>query len=213
MTEDQHRVQIVVVAKEPRPGRVKTRLCPPCTADQASDLARAALEDTLAAVSATPAARRVLLLDGAYEPPPGWEVLPQVGGGLDERLARGFVDTVRDDAATLLIGMDTPQVTSRLLGRMAGGLAGADAVLGPAVDGGWWALALREPAHGGLLAGVPMSRPDTGRSTLRALRAGGLSVSLGPWLRDVDTVADLTEVAAGCADTRFARTVERMGLS
>lgn len=213
MIEHGRTVQIVVVAKEPRPGRVKTRLCPPCTPQQASGLAGAALADTLDTVSATAATRRVLLLEGAYEPPVGWSVVAQQGGGLAERLANGFVDTAYGTTPTLLIGMDTPQVTTALLDEVAGGLADADAVLAPAVDGGWWALALRIPACGRLLADVPMSQAETGELTLKALRAGGLSVSLGPPLRDVDTAADLPPVAAECGDTRFARAVRGLGLS
>jgi glycosyltransferase A (GT-A) superfamily protein (DUF2064 family) len=213
MIESGGAVQIVVVAKEPRPGRVKTRLCPPCTPRQASGLAGAALADTVDAVSATAAARRVLLLDGAYEPPAGWSVVAQQGDGLADRLANGFVDTAYGTTSTLLIGMDTPQVTTALLDEVAGGLSDADAVLGPALDGGWWALALRVPAWGRLLAGVPMSRPETGQLTLRALREAGLTVSLGPPLRDVDTAADLPPVAAECGDTRFARAVRGLGLS
>lgn len=55
---------LAVIAKAPVAGRVKTRLCPPCTPQQAAALAGAALQDTLAAVAATPAHRRVLVLDG-----------------------------------------------------------------------------------------------------------------------------------------------------
>ena len=62
-------VALVVIAKAPAPGRSKTRLCPPCTADEAAQLAAAALEDTLAAVGATPARRYVLALDGELEAP------------------------------------------------------------------------------------------------------------------------------------------------
>ena len=74
--------------------------------------------------------------------------------------------------------MDTPQVTPELLGALRPArLTDADAVLGPAVDGGWWALGLRDRAHARVLASVPMSTPDTGRLTLAALRrarpAGG----------------------------------------
>ena len=84
-----------MIAKEPVAGRVKTRLCPPCTPEQAARLARAALEDTLAACDrAAGGARRVLVLDGRPGAwlPPGWDVLPQRGGDLAERLAAAFED-------------------------------------------------------------------------------------------------------------------------
>src|SRR5204862_7452342 len=80
---------LVVMAKEPLPGRVKTRLCPPLQPEQAAALAEAALADTLAAVAWTPARRRVLVLDGSPGPwlRPGFEVIEQRGDGLAERLA------------------------------------------------------------------------------------------------------------------------------
>lgn len=204
MTSFAEKTQIVVVAKEPLPGKVKTRLCPPCTPAQAAGLAAAALADTLEAAGRARAQRRVLLLDGAYEPPPAWEVTAQHGDGLGARLANGLADTARDGFASLLIGMDTPQVTPGLLAGVADGLSEVDAVLGPAHDGGWWALALRDPHAATILAQVPMSRPDTGELTYRALVRQGLSVALGPVLRDVDTIEDVREVAAACPASRFA---------
>ena len=105
---------LLVIAKQPVPGRVKTRLVPPCTHDQAASLAEAALTDTLHAVLRVPARRRVLVLEGRPGPwlPAGFDVVPQCGGPLDERLAGAFAG-VRGPA--LLIGMDTPQVTPGLL--------------------------------------------------------------------------------------------------
>lgn len=73
----------MVIAKEPRPGRVKTRLTPPYSPHEAAALAEAALADTLHTVAATPAAHRVLVLDGSPGPwlPPGIDVVRQCGGG------------------------------------------------------------------------------------------------------------------------------------
>ncbi|SCE32790.1 hypothetical protein GA0115246_114565, partial [Streptomyces sp. SolWspMP-sol7th] len=101
---------LLVIAKEPRAGRVKTRLTPPFTPGQAAALAEASLTDTLRTVAATPATRRVLVLDGTPGPwlPPGFDVVPQCAGGLDERLAAAFAGCA---GPALLIGMDTPQVT------------------------------------------------------------------------------------------------------
>jgi uncharacterized protein len=203
------RTQLLVMAKAPLPGRVKTRLCPPCTPVQAADIAAAALADTLAAGSATPASQRTIVLCGQYEPPAGWRVVPQRGDRLDARLANGFTDTAVPDTAAVLIGMDTPQVTPELLASVAAGLADADAVLGPAVDGGWWVLALRDPRHGTALRGVPMSTVDTGAVTVAALRARGLRVRLATVLRDVDTAADAWAVAARYPNGYFAATVRR----
>ncbi|MDT7600215.1 MAG: uncharacterized protein QOK26_2292, partial [Pseudonocardiales bacterium] len=84
---------------------------------------------------------------------------------------------------------------------------GPDAVLGPAADGGWWALGLRDPRAAKAIASVPTSRPDTGEATLRALRAAGLSVAVLPELRDVDTAEDALAVAAAGAGRRFSAEV------
>ena len=202
-------VQLLVIAKAPVPGQVKTRLCPPCTPEQAAQIAAAALSDTLAAAGATPAVRHTIVHCGQIEAPLGWHRVPQRGAGLGARLAGGFVDTARPGTGALLIGMDTPQITPQLLTAVAAGLAEHDAVLGPATDGGWWALALRDPRHGHALLDVPMSTAETGALTVTALAARGLRVGYGPTLRDVDTASDALAVADLCADTAFADAVHR----
>lgn len=201
-------VELLVLAKQPLPGRVKTRLCPPCTPDQAAAVAAAALADTLDAVHATDAAGRTLVLDGRYPAPALWRTVAQRGTGLGERIAHAFADTAVPGRASLLVGMDTPQLTPGLLGELMERLdAGADAVLAPALDGGWWALALRDPARASVLASVPMSTSDTGTGTLKALRDNGCVVTIGPLLRDVDTADDARVVAALAPAGRFAAAV------
>ncbi|MEU9836863.1 TIGR04282 family arsenosugar biosynthesis glycosyltransferase [Streptosporangium sp. NPDC048047] len=198
--------QIVVIAKEPLPGRVKTRLTPPFTPAEAAALASAALADTLDAVARVPVRHRVLALRGRTGPwlPPGFTVLPQRGDGLDERLAAAFDDAHRaHPEPVVLIGMDTPQVTPSLLMSAMDELVRCDAVFGPAADGGFWLLGLRRPDPA-LLLGVPMSLPVTGAEQLRRLRAAGLSVGLLPSLRDVDTAEDAAAVAAEAPSSRFA---------
>ena len=199
-------VQLLVLAKQPVPGQVKTRLCPPCTPVQAAAVAAASLADTLDVVDATPATGRTLAISGQYPSRPGWSVLPQRGDGLGERLAHAFGDCAPGGPA-LLIGMDTPQVSVDRLAAVAAGLDRADAVLGPAEDGGWWALALRDPRRAAILPTVPMSTVDTCRWTVQALRAIGLTVACGPLLRDVDTAVDAWAVAADCPAGRFAAAV------
>jgi uncharacterized protein len=203
-------VTLIVLAKAPVPGRVKTRLCPPCDPEQAAELAEAALVDTLRAVAATRCERRVLVLDGAPGPwlPVGFEVLPQRGNGLDQRLAHAFTDI---GSGGVLIGMDTPQLTpARLTAPLrALGAPGVDAVLGPSVDGGWWALGLRSPDPAVFLD-VPMSTPNTGdaqRARLQQLRL--CTVGL-PALRDVDNFDDALAVARTAPASRFAATLGSM---
>ncbi|WP_328301912.1 DUF2064 domain-containing protein [Streptomyces sp. NBC_00435] len=190
---------LLVIAKEPVPGRVKTRLTPPFTPAEAAGLAEAALADTLAAVAAAPAARRVLVLEGRPGPwlPPGFEVVPQCAGTLDLRLAAAFGACT---GPALLIGMDTPQVTPELL---EVDWSAHEAWFGPAADGGFWALGLAVPAPA-LLRGVPMSVPETGAVQYERLRAAGLRTGGLPVLRDVDTAEDARAVAAGAPAGAFA---------
>jgi uncharacterized protein len=199
--------QWLVLAKAPVPGQVKTRLCPPCTPAQAARIAAAALADTLTALDGV---RRTLVLSGRYAAPRGWRVVPQRGEGLAIRLHHAFQDTRVPGVPSLLVGMDTPQLTTSTVDDATGTLArtGVDAVLGPAEDGGWWALGLRDPAHADVLRAVPMSTAHTGADTLAALRGRGLQVALLPTLRDVDTAADAYAVADLCPPhSRFGRAV------
>jgi rSAM/selenodomain-associated transferase 1 len=197
-------VKLIVIAKEPVAGRVKTRLSPQLTDRQAASVAAAALADTLAAVAAVDAPRRVLALEGAPGPwvPPELDVIPQAAGGLGERLAAAFAAV---GGPALLVGMDTPQLTPSLLAAASARLLepGTDAVLGPAEDGGYWAIGLRS-ARPDAFDGVPMSSVRTGRAQLRRLGELGLRVRALPPLRDVDTVADARAVARLAPRSRFA---------
>lgn len=204
---------LLVIAKSPAPGRVKTRLTPPCTPEQAAALASAALADTLHTLGTMPAGRRVLVLDGRPGDwlPPGWEVVAQTGGGLDERLAAAFAHAARvaPHAPALLVGMDTPQLSAAALAEplSAARRAGTDAWYGPAADGGFWALGLARPTAelaARLLHGVPMSTPRTGAVLLERLAEADLTIHHLPLLTDVDTAEDARRVAAEAPDSRFA---------
>ncbi|MFC1401886.1 MULTISPECIES: DUF2064 domain-containing protein [Streptacidiphilus] len=205
---------LLVIAKSPEPGRVKTRLSPACTPELAAGLAQAALADTFAALARVPAARRVLVLEGPTGPwiPSGWEVVPQSGGGLDVRLADAFgAVSDPDGGPALLVGMDTPQLRAQVLAEALsqGSRAGADAWFGPAADGGFWAFGLARPdaeLARRLLLGVPMSCSSTGVALQDRLAQAGLRVATLPVLNDVDTVADAAEVAALAPGSHFART-------
>jgi uncharacterized protein len=205
---------LIVIAKEPVAGRSKTRLCPPCTPQQAADLAQAALLDTLSAVAAVPGERRrLLVLEGSPGDwvPNGFEVHAQRSGGLDNRLAGAFAAA---GAPAFLVGMDTPQLAPRHVERGIAELErpGVDAVLGRAPDGGFWAIGLCRPDER-VFAGVPMSTAQTGAAQRRRLDDLGLGVTELEVLRDVDTIADAYAVAADRTSSRFARALEAMGLS
>jgi uncharacterized protein len=195
---------LVVMAKRPRPGAVKTRLCPPCTPHEAARLAAAALDDTLANVRAASVAHRVLAIDDpdSLTAPNGFRVVGQVAGGLDARLAAAALDA---GGPVLLIGMDTPQADPSVLDHAVATLLapGTDAVLGLATDGGFWAIGVRHPRPEHFL-GVPMSRAHTGAAQLARLHAWKARVALLPELRDVDKFVDARGVADLVPDTAFA---------
>ncbi len=197
-------VALLVIAKAPLPGRAKTRLCPPCSPAQAASLAEAALLDTLEVVSSTPAHRRVLVFDGDAAPwqVPGFELIEQRGTGLGERLAAAFEDV---NGPSLLVGMDTPQLTAELLldGVAALSRPDVDAVLGPAADGGYWSIGLKRPTRE-VFDDVPMSVGHTCSAQRTRIRQLGLRLHEHAVLRDVDTIEDARAVAAQAPATRFA---------
>ena len=202
---------LLVIAKSPIPGRVKTRLCPPCTPQEAARLAEAALADTLEALAAVPARRHVIALDGPAGPwlPHQFTVMPQVGTGLAERLGNAF-SQVRGPA--FLVGMDTPQLDADMVAIALELLARSDAVLGPALDGGWWGIGLRRP-DARVFDRVEMSTNHTHRQQLDRLHALGLRTRALEPLRDVDNLHDALEVARSAPTTRFARAVAELAPS
>jgi glycosyltransferase A (GT-A) superfamily protein (DUF2064 family) len=135
------------------------------------------------------------------------EVFEQRGEGFGDRLANAHADVAArfPGLPVLQIGMDTPQLMPSMLTGALVRLLESDAALGPALDGGWWGLGLRDPLAAGVLRDVPMSRADTGQRTLFALRDLGLRVCRLPSLSDVDTLADAGRVAALAPSSRFAQ--------
>ncbi|OMC14905.1 DUF2064 domain-containing protein [Mycobacterium sp. SP-6446] len=216
-------VTLLVVAKAPEPGRAKTRLAATVGDEVAADIAAAALLDTLDAVAAAPVAARVVALTGDLGAAAGaadirqrlasFTVIGQRGAGFADRLANAHADAGLEGYPVLQIGMDTPQVTADLLTGCAQQLVESPAVLGPARDGGWWVLGVRAPAMAECLRAVPMSQPDTGELTAKALRDNGIDVTLVQRLADFDVVADIAAVRDGCGPaSRFARVTRAAGL-
>lgn len=195
-------VTMIVLAKECVPGRVKTRLHPPFTLAEAARIAQGALDDTIAAVTAVDA-ERMLCVQGMLPAEPGFRQVPQAGGGLDERIG-AVIDEV--DGPFLLIGMDTPQVESRMLQATIDDWPDdVDAWFGPAADGGFWLLGMRSTAElrsrlgagarrGDLVRGVGMSLDDTGAMQRARLVDAGLRVADLPTLTDIDDVEALRRV-------------------
>lgn len=213
--------RVLVMAKAPVEGRVKTRLGADIGMREAAGLAAAALLDTMdACVRGFGVEHCHVALDGDLSDAvdgdlvrralAGWTVWPQRGDSFAERLVSAHADVAADAPGTVVqIGMDTPQVTPALLRGVVADLDGgaegpADAVLGPAPDGGWWVLALRDSSNAAPLATVPMSTPTTCADTYRALAVAGLRVVSTAELRDVDAVRDAISIAEDAPATRFA---------
>jgi len=211
-------VHITIIAKAPIPGRVKSRLCPPCSPEQAAEIAVAALADTFDALDTVrdrvkgDLVDRFLLLDGAPQAwmPSRYAPVRQRGDGLGERLRNGFADL----GAGAVVGMDTPHV-AQLLDRALDWLAAGTNVLGLAEDGGYWMIGLCGGALDALddvFRNVPMSTPNTGEAQLERLRELGRPVELLPLARDLDTFDDLRAVAEvrrpGRLGTLAAATIE-----
>jgi glycosyltransferase A (GT-A) superfamily protein (DUF2064 family) len=129
----------------------------------------------------------------------------QRGDGLDERLAAAFGDL---GGPTILVGMDTPQLTPVIIDAAADALLRprVDALLGPALDGGYWLVGMRD-TDVDVFTGVPMSRPDTYLQQLARLRGAGRRVTELELLRDVDDFDDARAVARLAPSSRFARTL------
>ena len=202
-------MHITVIAKAPVAGLVKTRLCPPCTPEQAAAVAAAGLADTVDAIDASVAdaqscARRVLLLDGVVQAwmPTAWAVVAQRGDQLGERLCNGFFDL----GPGVITGMETPHVAHLLAGALEAISAGHD-VIGPAEDGGYWMIGLCARTLRNLPAvfdGVPMSTSTTYAVQRERLHRAGRSILTLPLARDLDDFADLCAVAASGRTGRLA---------
>lgn len=209
--------RVLVMAKAPVAGRVKTRLGAEVGHAAAARVASAALLDTLEAATVAAGAQGChLSLDGDLDTAvgaeelraalTGWTVTPQRGHGFAERLVAAHVDA--GPGVVVQIGMDTPHASAELLAAAAAPLQADepayDAVLGPADDGGWWVLARRDPAVAAVLAGVEMSTDRTGADTRDALVRAGWRVGTTVMLRDVDEVDDADAVAALVPGSHFA---------
>jgi uncharacterized protein len=209
---------MLVVAKAPVVGLVKTRLGRAIGMGKAAELAAAALLDTLAVCAAAYGVSRChLALDGDLSravhrdeiegATDGWTVQRQRGDGFAERLVNAHADVgSATQAPVVQVGMDTPHLAASTLLDVADRLTHRDsAVLGPALDGGWWLLGVGGPHLVRHLGRVVMSSASTGAMTRRALQQAGASVGEVEQLRDVDELADAEHVAAASPMTRFAR--------
>ena len=196
---------LVLAAKVPAPGRVKTRLTQTGVSEaNAVRLAEAFLRDSLQKIADCPVpAERWLALDGMEESPdlpeflrpPGVSIMPQNGNDLGEKMGdlfkRGFAAGF---AQIIIIGSDTPHLPPAFLVDAWGRLeAGADLVLGPADDGGYYLIGLRsaQAIDAGVLDNIAWSTDAVlGQTREKAIQANLSAAQTPPWY-DIDTSADL----------------------
>jgi rSAM/selenodomain-associated transferase 1 len=202
---------VLVIAKAPIPGRAKTRLVPPLTAGQAADLQRALLLDTLDACRAELGHVAVLHADPADAAElerlaPDTPLVLQDGRGLEDALGRTLERQVVDGPVAI-VSSDVPGLPAGSLARTFAALEdGADVVLGPALDGGYWLIAMSR-FHPEPLREIPWSTPAVLGVTLARCRDAGLRVELLETWRDVDTAVDLAFVRRGAELLDAPRTV------
>ena len=199
---------VVVFAKAPRPGAVKTRLSPPLSPAGAARLYRCFLLDTLDSVRAVAGVTLVI----AYAPRragaffaarhPGVRLIPQVGPDLGARMAGVFRRLFAGGFdAVVIVGSDSPTLPRRHLEAAVRILGRADGVIGPSADGGYYLIGLRAPCPA-LFAGVPWSTDRVLVTTLRRARRAGRRLRRLPAWYDVDTPDDLRRLAAELRATR-----------
>ena len=196
---------LIVFAKEPRPGFVKTRMSPPLSAVQAAGLYAALLDDVLAATAAHAEAFGLAPVLAVHPPeacpalarraPPGFRVVAQRGASLGERMAAAVEAAAAAGAQRILVrGSDSPLLGADTVAAALAALAHADLALCPDADGGYALVALRRPVPG--LFDHAMSTPRVLAQTLANARLAGLRAELLPAGFDLDTAADLARLAA-----------------
>jgi rSAM/selenodomain-associated transferase 1 len=193
---------LVVFAKQPLPGQVKTRLCPPFTAEQAADFYACMLEDVLETTLRASAALGLVAVLALQPPaaaatfaaPAGLRCEPQQGADLGARMEHAFArQLAAGHGPVLLRGSDSPTLRLETLSAALLALERSDLVLCPDRDGGYNLVGLRRPAPG--LFSHPMSTTSVLVDTLARAQGAGLTHALLPAGFDIDTAADLALLA------------------
>lgn len=206
--------RLLVFLKAPLPGQVKTRLAAGVGKEVALAAYRAMAANVLDAADASglpttihfaPAGELAAVEDLCGQ---ARHFRPQAAGDLGARMAVALTEAFAEDArAALLVGSDLPLVTGDLLAQAATRLATADAVLGPASDGGYYAIGFTRAGFcPDVFVGMPWSTPEVGARTRAVLRAAGRRLALLPELPDCDDAADLLRLAASPWRERLAGT-------
>ena len=193
--------RVVVLVKAPRPGFVKTRLADTIGSEAAAEAYSALVESLLTRLS------RVSGVELKFTPTdardeiqawlqPGWPATPQRDGDLSDRLIGAFADAFQAGTSrVVVIGSDCPYVSPEDLDSALHQLETHDVVIGPATDGGYWLIGLKEP-HESLFHDIRWSTESVLTETLDIAKREGLSVFQLRSLSDIDTVKDLIQFQA-----------------
>lgn len=191
---------LIVFAKRPAPGRVKTRLSPPLSPEEAAGLYRCMLLDILAKAATLAGVEKHVYYEpdeaaAAFfaETAPTMARAPQEGNDLGERMANAFAELFAAGYGRVaIIGTDLPDLPMGYIEEAFRRLESGeiDAVFGPSEDGGYYLLAMRE-LRGELFRDVPWSSGEVLEKSLAMAEAAGVRVSLLPVWHDVDTADDL----------------------
>jgi uncharacterized protein len=199
---------LLVIAKRPAPGQTKTRLTPPLSAERAADFYECLLRDTLDIARAVPGVTRWIAYSPAGEIAyfqnlaPDFQLVLQKGGNLGERLDNALSHCLNGGSeAAVIMDSDSPTLPAEFVARAFVELNGADVVLGPCEDGGYYLIGVKEPQPR-LLLEVQMSTPNVLRDTLGIAERAKLRTALLPPWYDVDTFDELERLRK---ELRFSR--------
>jgi rSAM/selenodomain-associated transferase 1 len=202
---------LIIFAKAPVPGQVKTRLCPPLTPDEAATLHGSFVLDTLERTKAAIAKERQsidryiacspsasLAFFKILEERHGVRLLDQAGDDLGQRMHRAFADLFgRGYRKVFIVGTDVPTLPLSVYQQAVSLIEAHDLVLGPATDGGYYLIGLKRPVPE-LFADVPWSTANVLAATRRNASAVGLTVGLVKEWRDIDAPEDLRALIQDC---------------
>lgn len=210
----------MVFAKQPLPGAVKTRMCPPLSAEQAAELYACMLDDVL---EASARACRELDLEAiltvhpapamaelAQRAPAPFRVVAQRGPGLSERMVWATAEAAAAGYAPVLLrGSDSPGMGQAAIEAALRALGEVDVGIAPDAGGGYSLVGMRRPVA--QIFHHPMSTPDVARQTLSAAAALGLRTRLLPPCFDLDTIEDLRWLAEARASTHASFSPRTLG--
>lgn len=202
-----NRAGVILFARTPSKGRVKTRLAETIGAGKALDLYTRMVRHTVQEAMDTRTAHRIEIcvdrLDSAFTYRdtlgPGFHLTEQVPGDLGQRMAAGFQRLFSDGYNRIVItGTDCPELDAAVLDRALARLRGHDAVIGPTFDGGYYLIGLSRPASF-IFSDMPWSTDRVFTETIERMKTADMDVSILPTLSDIDTEDDLARLRGTCA--------------